>query len=195
MVRVSLFTILKMTKKYGPTVGVLDLQGDVIEHRRALEACGATVISVKTVEDLAKVQALVMPGGESTTIGRLLKWTGLDEAICARAQKGMPIYGTCAGAILLAKMGLIDIEVERNAYGRQMDSFEEKIEALGTKIDAIFIRAPRLHRPGKKVQVLAECRGDAVLVRQGNLLVSSFHPELTSDLTLHRYFLTFLDHA
>lgn len=212
-----------MPKKCHPIVGVLDLQGDVIEHRRALEACGATVVSVKTVEDLKKVEALVMPGGESTTIGRLLKWTGLDEAICARAQKNMPIYGTCAGAILLANLGLMDIEVERNAYGRQMDSFEAEVEVNahanlqvqflrghtkptgflekssaatlgGIRIPAVFIRAPRLHRPGKNVQVLAECRGDVVLARQGNLLVSTFHPELTSDLTLHRYFLTFLDH-
>lgn len=204
-----------------PNIGILDLQGDVIEHRLALEACGATVVSVKRVEDLNKVEALVMPGGESTTIGRLLKWTGLDEAICARAQvrpghSGMPIYGTCAGAILLANLGLMDIEVERNAYGRQMDSFEEEIQiqflrghtkspefslkssaaALGRiRIPAVFIRAPRLLRPGKNVQVLAQCRGDVVLARQGNLLVSTFHPELTSDLTLHRYFLTFIDHA
>ncbi len=195
-----------MYKIHSHTVGVLDLQGDAIEHRRALEACGASVVSVKTVGDLKKAEALVMPGGESTTIGRLLTWTGLDKAICARAQAGMPIYGTCAGAILLAQLGLMDIEVERNAYGRQVDSFEAEVVVRQAhhdtaerhdiqKIHAIFIRAPRIVRTGKNVQILAQCRGDVVLARQGNLLVSTFHPELTPDLTLHRYFLTFLDHA
>lgn len=176
-------------------VGVLDLQGDVIEHRVALESCGATVVSVKTPEDLEKVEALVMPGGESTTISKLMHWSGLWEAVEERAKAGMPIYGTCAGAILLADMGLMDLEVERNAYGRQLDSFETSFDVrLGEKekkVKAIFIRAPRFRRIGKKVDSLAEYDGEAVLVRQGNFLASTFHPELTGDFSIHRYFLTF----
>lgn len=191
-------------------IGVLDLQGDVIEHRRALEECGAKVVSVKTPRDLARVHGLVIPGGESTTISKLMKWGGLWEAICERARSepgrpGMPIYGTCAGAILLAKkvkggrdvptLGLMDIEVERNSYGRQLESFEGEVELDGRPVKAIFIRAPRIKKSGANVIPLAQCGSDTVLAREGNLLVSTFHPELTDDLTIHRTFLTLVRHA
>jgi 5'-phosphate synthase pdxT subunit len=189
-----------------PVVGVLDLQGDVREHRRALEKCGAEVMLVKTPEDLAKVQALVMPGGESTTIGKLLQWTGLDVAIQKRVEGGMPIYATCAGAILLSKkiigrekapaLGLLDVTLERNAYGRQIESFEAEVEThwngAPRTLPAVFIRAPKIEKIGKGVKVLATWKGEPVLVQQDHLLASTFHPELTNDLTIHRTFLSLI---
>lgn len=188
-------------------VGVLDLQGDVIEHRRALEACGAQVILVKTPTDLEKVDALVMPGGESTTIGKLMNWNGLTEPLRKRIREGMPVYGTCAGAILLSKkitgketapnLGLMDIEIERNAYGRQVNSFETSIEVAledhKQSIPAVFIRAPKIKSVGQKVKVLAQWDGEIVLAQEENMLVSTFHPELTNNLTIHRYFLTLVN--
>lgn len=194
-----------MGKISTPLIGILDLQGDVIEHRRALEACDATVVSVKTPEDLAKVEGLVIPGGESTTICKLMQWSGLWEAVLQRGRDGFPIYGTCAGAILLAKkvvggqdvptLGLMNIEVERNSYGRQLDSFEDEVMVEGNAIPAVFIRAPRLKSLGQKVQALAQCGPDVVLAQEGTLLVSTFHPELTDDLTIHKLFLTLVAHA
>ena len=134
-----------------PTIGILDLQGDVIEHQRALKACGATVLLVKTIEDLKKVDALVIPGGESTTIGKLMEWYELAEPIRQRVAEGMPIYGTCAGAILLAQeivgsekaktLGLMDISIERNSYGRQLESFEGEVEFLPPFFDSLSLSA------------------------------------------------------
>lgn len=180
-------------------VGVLGLQGDFREHLCVLERLGVEGVDVRTTEDLEGVKALIIPGGESTTLAHLMAQSGLDTAIQERARQGMPIYGTCAGMILLAKeitegypqsLGLMDICVERNAYGRQLDSFEADIEVKGLgAFHAVFIRAPKVVRCGPQVEVLAEHEGTAVLVRQGRLLAGSFHPELTDDVRLHELFL------
>lgn len=177
-------------------IGVLDLQGDVIEHVRALEQCDAQVLRVKTSDDLERVNGLIIPGGESTTIKRLLDWEGMTDPLVARGKEGMPIWGTCAGAILLAQLGLMDIEIKRNAYGRQMDSFETPISLTldGQKksISGIFIRAPKILSTSQNVDILAECGSDVVMARQGSMLATTFHPELTDDLTVHRYFLSMI---
>lgn len=189
-------------------IGVLDIQGSVKEHAQALQKCGAEVVFVKTSKDLVKISGLVIPGGESTTIGKLLRKSGLREAIIQRAKNGMVIWGTCAGAILLAKkisgkeqadsLKLMDMEIERNAYGGQLDSFETEVEffedgidgdAAGKLITAVFIRAPKIKSIGKNVKVLAKHGNEIVAVREKNLLATTLHPELTSELHLHRYFL------
>ncbi|HXX40204.1 MAG TPA: pyridoxal 5'-phosphate synthase glutaminase subunit PdxT [bacterium] len=182
-------------------IGVLALQGDVIEHRRALGNLGAEAPEVRTVAELARVDGLIMPGGESTTIGKLMVEGGLDRAIRERVEQGMPVYGTCAGMILLARtarggepplLRLMDIGVHRNAYGRQVESFETDLDVavLGPPpFHAVFIRAPVIERVGASVTVLASLGGRPVLARQGVLLVSSFHPELGGDARVHRYFL------
>ena len=187
-----------------PTIGVLALQGDVIEHVKMLRGLGVEAIEVRTPEDLAKVDALVIPGGESTTIGKLAVEYGLDRAIPARVKEGMPVYGTCAGMIALSKQAsggeppllrLMNITVRRNAYGRQVDSFETDLEipALGgPPLHAVFIRAPAIENVGPDVEVLASLGGKPVLARQGNMLVSAFHPELTADDRVHRYFVEML---
>jgi 5'-phosphate synthase pdxT subunit len=184
------------------TVGVLALQGDVIEHLRALRACGANAAEVRTVGDLKGVDALIMPGGESTAIGKLMAWAGLHEAIMARAADGMAIYGTCAGQILLAKeveggapqgLQVMDIQVLRNAFGRQRESFEAEIPvpAIGPKpVKGVFIRAPYIGRVGPGVEILARFEGKIVMARQGRFLTSSFHPELTDDHRIHQFFLS-----
>ena len=182
-------------------IGVLALQGDVREHLAALEAVGAPARPVRRRHELDGLAGLIIPGGESTTIGRLLVLYDLLEPIRERAAAGrLAIYGTCAGLILLAReiegsdqprLGLLDVTVRRNAYGRQVDSFEALIEApaLGPEpLEAAFIRAPLITRAGEGVEVLAHHDGHPVLVRQGTLLASSFHPELTGDLRVHRYF-------
>ena len=187
-------------------VGVLSLQGDVREHAAALERAGATPVQVRYVDELGDVDALVLPGGESTTIGKLLDRFGLLEPLIDRTREGMPLYGTCAGAILLAaeiagpqdaphRIGLMDITVRRNAYGRQVDSFETDLEIRGVDdpFRAVFIRAPSIEKVGADVDVLAS-HGDApVLVRQGNLLASTFHPEMTGDNRVHELFLEMLE--
>lgn len=187
-----------------PKIGVLALQGDVIEHVKMLRGLGVEAIEVRTPEDLAKVDALVIPGGESTTIGKLAVEYGLDRAIPARVKEGMPVYGTCAGMIALSKQAsggeppllrLMNITVRRNAYGRQVDSFETDLEipALGgPPLHAVFIRAPAIENVGPDVEVLASLGGKPVLARQGNMLVSAFHPELTADDRVHRYFVEML---
>jgi pyridoxal 5'-phosphate synthase pdxT subunit len=187
-----------------PTIGVLALQGDVIEHLKMLRGLGVEAVEVRTPDDLSKVDALIIPGGESTTIGKLAVEYGLDRAIPARVKEGMPVYGTCAGMIALSKearggepplLRLMNIAVRRNAYGRQVDSFETDLEvpALGgPPLHAVFIRAPMIESVGPDVEVLASLGGKPVLVRQGNMLVSAFHPELTSDDRVHRYFLEML---
>jgi len=182
-------------------VGVLSLQGAVEEHLAMIKRCGFEGIKVKTIGDLEKADRLIIPGGESTAIGKLAKIYGLDREIIKKGREGMPIFGTCAGMILLAnkvigieqiRFCLIDIVVERNAFGRQVDSFEVdlKIEDFsGKPFKAVFIRAPYIQKAGKEVKVLAEFMGKIVMARQKNILVSSFHPELTNDLRVHKYFL------
>jgi pyridoxal 5'-phosphate synthase pdxT subunit len=191
-----------------PTVvGVFALQGDVREHARALEAAGAQAVPVRRPEELAAVEALVLPGGESTTMGKLAVAFDLLEPLRERVRAGMPVYGSCAGMIMLADrvvegtadqqtIGGLDITVRRNAFGRQVDSFEADVafEGLeGAPVHAVFIRAPWVEKVGDGVEVLASVHGGAadgriVAVRQGNLLATSFHPELTGDLRVHRYF-------
>ncbi|MFI5054106.1 MAG: pyridoxal 5'-phosphate synthase glutaminase subunit PdxT [Acidimicrobiia bacterium] len=179
--------------------GVLALQGDFREHARVLADAGATPVEVRTVDDLADVQCLVIPGGESTTIGKLARAGGLVEPVRERAAAGMPILGTCAGMIVLAArveggeplFGLVDITVRRNAYGRQVDSFETDldVEGIDHPVRGVFIRAPRVEDVGPEVRVLARHEGHAVVLEQGNLLVASFHPELVGETALHSYLL------
>ena len=185
-------------------IGVLALQGDVVEHVRALERAGATPVEVRTPDDLAGVDALVVPGGESTTVMRLIERFGLNEPIVARVRGGMPFWGTCMGMIVAAHdvadldqptLDLIDVTVRRNAFGRQVDSAEVDlpIPALGDRpFPAIFIRAPWIERTGPGVETLAQRDGHGVMVRQGNVLGTSFHPELTGDDRVHAYFLAML---
>ena len=178
-------------KKTQLKIGILDVQGSVEEHAASVRRMGLLPIFVKTVTDLEGLDGLIIPGGESTTIGMLCEMYGLKEAIIKAVRCGIAVYGTCAGAILLTKWGLLDIEVARNAYGRQTESFDTEIEVpeLGKKfVPAVFIRAPRFIRVGKGVKVLAEYKGEPVLVQQGNILASSFHPEMTGDLRIHKYF-------
>ncbi|MDH7577652.1 MAG: pyridoxal 5'-phosphate synthase glutaminase subunit PdxT [Bacillota bacterium] len=182
-------------------VGVLAMQGAFREHARALERCGCTVLEVRMPRDVEEIEALVLPGGESTTIGKLVFDFGLAEPILGRAQAGLPVFGTCAGAVLLARdivgsdqkrLGLMDIRIHRNAYGRQVDSFETDLEIpfLGAEpFPAVFIRAPLIEAAGPEVEVLARYREGIVLARQGRVLAATFHPELTPDLRIHRYFL------
>ena len=179
--------------------GVLALQGDFREHARALAAAGATPVEVRRPEHLADVQCLVIPGGESTTIGKLARAYGLVEPVRRRAADGMPIFGTCAGMIVLATevvdgeplLSLMDITVRRNAYGRQVESFETDLTVGGIdhEVRGVFIRAPRVERVGERVEVLAEHEGHAVVLEQGNVLVASFHPELVGETALHEYLL------
>jgi len=186
-----------------PVIGVLALQGAFAAHERALASVGAATRQVRTPGDLAAVEALVMPGGESTTMARLLHTSGLFTPLAARLAEGMPVFGTCAGMILLATEVLdgradqhgfaaVDIAVRRNGYGRQIDSFEADIEVVGleTPFHAVFIRAPKVERAGSAVTVLAEHEGVPVLARQGAITVASFHPELTPDPRLHGLFVT-----
>ena len=189
-----------------PLIGVLGLQGDYHAHGRMLEEAGAQVQVVKKTDQLRRVQGLVIPGGESTALIKLMDAGDWWEPLRAFAGAGKSILGTCAGMILLAgevlnppqkSLGLIDATVERNSYGRQGESFEG-IGTFGTgrrerPLPMIFIRAPRIRRLGPRVKALAFCRGDCVLARQGQILVASFHPELTADLTVHRYFMGMVD--
>jgi 5'-phosphate synthase pdxT subunit len=187
-----------------PTVGVLALQGDVVEHVRALERIGATVREVKTARDLAEVDALIVPGGESTTVIKLLDRFELVEPIRTRVRAGMPFWGTCMGMIVAAHdvadldqptLDLIDITVRRNAFGRQIASAEVPLDvpALGAEpFPAIFIRAPWVERAGPGVELIAQHDGHGVFVREKNVIGTSFHPELTGDDRVHRYFLSLL---
>lgn len=187
------------------TVGILALQGDFREHAEVLSAMGLPHLLVRRPQHLDQVDRLIIPGGESTTIGTLLVLDGLLEPIRVRAQAGMPLWGTCAGAILLAEriaegrpagqfaLALMDVTARRNAFGSQLDSFELELAmpVLGEqKMHAVFIRAPVLESLGEHVQALARMPdGKIVAAQQGNLLATCFHPELTSDDRLHRYFL------
>ena len=184
-------------------VGVLALQGDVREHMSALSACGIDAREIRRPAELAEVDALVLPGGESTTIAQLSEIFGLLDPIRNRIAAGMPVYGSCAGMILLADsildakagqktFGGLDITVRRNAFGRQVDSFESDIDfadGINQKLKAVFIRAPWVEKIGPNVQVLASIDSHPVAVRSEHLLATSFHPELTSDHRIHRYFI------
>jgi 5'-phosphate synthase pdxT subunit len=188
-----------------PNVGVLALQGDVVEHIHALERLGARAFEVKTQTELAAAGALVVPGGESTTVIRLLERFELDGPLRERVQAGMPLWGTCMGLIVAAHdvadleqktLDLIDVTVRRNAFGRQIASAEVALDipALGREpFPGIFIRAPWVERTGPDVEVLARYEGHPVMVRSANVLGTSFHPELTDDPRVHRYFLAMLD--
>ena len=170
--------------------GVLALQGDFAAHRAAL---GGDAVEVRTAAEVDGLDLLVLPGGESTTMLNLLEGTGIEDAVRRLVARGGTVFGTCAGAILLAKdvtnpgqrsWDLLDIGVERNAFGRQVDSFEATLEPDG--MPAVFIRAPRIRRVGPGVQVLATWKGEPVLVRQGHVFAATFHPELTPDRRVHR---------
>jgi 5'-phosphate synthase pdxT subunit len=180
-------------------VGVLALQGDFREHIALATHCGHEASSVRAIEELHAIDALILPGGESTTIIKLAQSFGLLEPIRARIASGLPVYGTCAGMILLADriedgivdqetFGGIDMTVRRNAFGRQVDSFESAITFNGVELHAIFIRAPWVEEVGAGVEVLATAADHPVSVRQGKLLATSFHPELTDDYAVHKYF-------
>jgi 5'-phosphate synthase pdxT subunit len=182
-------------------IGVLALQGDFELHRKALDRIGAPSVEVRKPEQLELIDGLVMPGGESTTLLKLMDAWDFVPALEKFHAAGKPIFGTCAGLILLARevesprqfsLGFIDITAERNAYGRQKESFEAEITGdLGegkTPLKAVFIRAPRIRRLGAEVTALAEHRGECVMARQGSVLIAAFHPELTDDPAVHRYF-------
>jgi 5'-phosphate synthase pdxT subunit len=184
----------------GPTIGVLGVQGDVSEHAGALERAGARAVWVRRPEDLEAVDGLVLPGGESTTLRRLLDYEGLLEAVRRRGEEGMPMFGTCAGAILLATdvvgapaphLSLVPMTVSRNAYGRQRESFAADLDVEGLEdapLHAVFIRAPIIEEVGEGVEVLAREGGAIVLAESARALVATFHPELTADDRLHRRF-------
>jgi 5'-phosphate synthase pdxT subunit len=179
--------------------GVLALQGDFREHARAFAAVGAAPVEVRTAGQLADVDCLAIPGGESTTISKLARSADLVEPVRVRAAAGMPILGTCAGMIVLAReviggeplFSLMDVTVRRNAYGRQVDSFETDLEVDGIDhpVRGVFIRAPWIERVGPAVRVLSEHEGRPVVLEQGNLIVASFHPELIGETALHAYLL------
>jgi 5'-phosphate synthase pdxT subunit len=182
-------------------IGVLAMQGAFREHQLMLSACGVDSRQVRKPEDLNGLDGLIIPGGESTTISKLLADYGLFEPLKLLGKEGMPVFGTCAGAILLAKeiedssferLRLMDIRVKRNAFGRQLESFEEDLEMpvlTGGPFRAVFIRAPHITGTGPKVEALASYGGRVVCARQGSLLAAAFHPELTVDRRLHEYFL------
>lgn len=184
-----------------PRIGVLAMQGDFREHVDRLRALGVETCEVRTADELASVDALIIPGGESTTIARLLIAFDLLEPLRARIASGLPVWGTCAGAIMLAErvpgldrppIGVMDITVDRNAFGRQVDSFEADLDFAGIEggpVHSVFIRAPVIREPGPGVEVLAALPdGRIVACRQGRLLATSFHPELTDDARLHEWF-------
>jgi pyridoxal 5'-phosphate synthase pdxT subunit len=179
--------------------GVLALQGDFREHGRAFAACGAIPVEVRTPAELEDVDCLAIPGGESTTISKLARAAGLVEPVRVRAGAGMPVLGTCAGMIVLASrviggeplFALMDVTVRRNAYGRQVDSFETKldVEGIAHPVRGVFIRAPWIEDVGAGVHVRSRHEGRPVVLEQGNLLAASFHPELVGETGLHRYLL------
>ncbi|MGW1974988.1 pyridoxal 5'-phosphate synthase glutaminase subunit PdxT [Streptomyces sp. NPDC001889] len=191
-----------MTAPGAPRIGVLALQGDVREHLTALAAAGAAAGPVRRPGELAGVEGLVIPGGESTTMSKLAKLFGMMEPLRARVADGMPVYGTCAGLILLADkildprsgqetIGGIDMIVRRNAFGRQNESFEASVALSGVPggpVQGVFIRAPWVESTGAEVEILAEHEGHVVAVRQGRALATSFHPELTGDHRVHALF-------
>jgi pyridoxal 5'-phosphate synthase pdxT subunit len=182
-------------------IGVLALQGDFALHARALEKCGVEAVEVRKPHELGEIDGLIVPGGESTTLLKLMEAWDFVPALEKFHSGGKPIFGTCAGLIILARevesprqfsLGLIDVTVERNAYGRQRESFETsgvaRLAAGSIPLEMVFIRAPRITQVGPGVQVLAEHGGDPVMAQEGRVLVATFHPELTHDTTVHEYF-------
>ncbi len=187
-------------------IGVLALQGDFREHIKAIGKCGVKGIDIRLPAQLDGIEALIIPGGESTTINKLLIKYNFINALDRFNDMGKPIFGTCAGMIMLAKkvvgeefgLGFIDATVQRNAYGRQIDSFEEYIDLKlnnlkKDKFKAIFIRAPKILEIGENVEVLAKAKNEIVLARQENVIISSFHPELGNDIRIHEYFLSMVN--
>ncbi len=188
-------------------IGVIAMQGAFAEHIKMFESLGVKAIDVRKPEDLKGVQGIVLPGGESTTVGMMMKKYGLIKPVIDIVKKGAPIFGTCAGLVLLSKkieggienqpiLSLLDVTTLRNAYGRQVDSFETplKVEILGdTPFLGVFIRAPFVKEVGKNVKVLAKFEGNIVAVQQGNILATAFHPELTKDARFHQYFLSLIE--
>ncbi len=185
-------------------IGVSGIQGDFREHKWMIEKLGHESYVVRTPEDLEKVDGLIIPGGESTTMIRIMKRIGLFEKLKEKILNGLPVYGTCAGLIVLAKeienypqesLGVIDIKVMRNAYGRQVDSFDEMVEIKGFNkpFKAIFIRAPRVDAWGPEVEILSTLNNHPIMLRQKNVLVTSFHPELTDDTRVHEYFIKMVE--
>lgn len=183
-------------------IGILGFQGAVIEHERQIKALGHEPVVVRYPEQLEVIDAIILPGGESTTMGKLLNRTGMMAPLREKIIGGLPVWGTCAGMILLAKelvndsvthLGVMDISVRRNAYGSQIDSFSTKqlIPAVGLKeIELVFIRAPYITKVGNGVKVLCELDGHVVAAEERNMLATSFHPELTEDLTFLKYFIS-----
>lgn len=179
-------------------IGVLALQGDFAEHLKILEGCGYRVAVVRSKQDLESVNALIFPGGESTTILKLIDRLGLRDALTKKIADGMPAFGTCAGAIVLAQrvsdgeepLGLLDVTITRNAYGRQVDSFEADLDVEGFEepVKGVFIRAPVIDEVGAEVETMASWGDRPVLVRANNLLASTFHPELAGEHRIHKYF-------
>ena len=187
-------------------IGVLALQGAVAEHIRMIEMAGAKGVVVKKKEQLADTDGIIIPGGESTTIGKLMRDYGFIEALGDYSRRGKPIFGTCAGLIVLATeivgeervhLGLMDMKVQRNAFGRQRESFETDlaVKGIGEDVRAVFIRAPLIKEVGPGVDVLATYRGEIVAAKQGHLLATSFHPELTDDCRMHGYFIEMVKEA
>jgi len=181
-------------------IGVLALQGAVAEHMRMIEMVGAEPVSVKNIQQLEDIDGLIIPGGESTTIGKLMKKYGFDHALQTFHEHKKPIFGTCAGLIILAKqingsetnhLGFMNIKVERNAFGRQRDSFETELEINGVADDfhAVFIRAPYIMEVNEGVKILSIYNDKIVAAREGHLLTAAFHPELTMDSRIHQYFI------
>jgi 5'-phosphate synthase pdxT subunit len=192
-------SLMSLAYHVGVKAGVLALQGDFREHARVFADLGASPVEVRTPEGLAGVDALAIPGGESTTISKLARSVGLVEPIVERANAGMPILGTCAGMIVMARrveglepvLSLVDVTVRRNAYGRQVDSFEADLDVEGVedRVRGVFIRAPLVEDVGEGVRVLAHLEGAPVVLEQDNLVVASFHPELVGETRLHDYLL------
>ncbi len=185
-------------------IGVSGIQGDFREHKWMIEKLGHESYVVRTPDDLDKVDGLIIPGGESTTMIRIMKRIGLFEKLKEKILNGLPVYGTCAGLIVLAKeienypqesLGVIDIKVMRNAYGRQVESFDEMVEIKGfdKPFKAIFIRAPRVDAWGPEVEILSTLDNHPIMLRQKNVLVTSFHPELTDDARVHEYFIKMVE--
>jgi 5'-phosphate synthase pdxT subunit len=186
-------------------IGVLAIQGGFHKHVEMLESLGVDAFEVRTQEEIERCDGLIIPGGESTTIAKLLISFSLAQPIIERVKQGMPVFGTCAGMILLSSkiegyknqysFGLMHTTVERNAYGRQIESFETTIPFQDHMVEAVFIRAPRIQQLGKDAEVLMEYEGDPVCIREGHMLAASFHPELSGDTTLHRYFIEMVEKA
>lgn len=185
-------------------IGVLALQGAVKQHMDMLKRCNVTPIEVKLPKDMDNIYGLIIPGGESTTMIKLMKKYGFDKEIKKKYELGIPIYGTCAGAIVLAKdvignkksgLGLIDLSIKRNEYGRQSNSFETSldIEGFNKPFKGIFIRAPVVNAVYNGAKIMSRFKDDPVLLRQDNVLISTFHPELTNDLRIHKYFVDMVE--